>query len=219
MFDRYTEGARLLIYSARAEASQTGSSFIDTEHLLLALLKDENSLVRRLLPASAVELVEAQARNTVQREESVPLSTDLPLTDSMKRVLWHGSKAADALNSTQISVDHLSVGLLRETDCGATRILTKYGVDYERGMRELGGPAPPFRDQPPRIHPTRETLTGLVASLPDGAIQSAYAALVHLQEWPRPQPRMPPHMTNIMERFERRFRAGRGRAMIGGAGG
>ena len=53
MFERYTEAARHLIFRARNEAAQSGSPGIETEHLLLALLKEDNSLLLRLLPADA----------------------------------------------------------------------------------------------------------------------------------------------------------------------
>ena len=88
MFERYTEKARRVIFFARYEASQFGSHFIETEHLLLGLLREDKALTNRFFPGHRrpEEIRKIIEENTVVRE-TVSTSVDLPLSNEAKRIL------------------------------------------------------------------------------------------------------------------------------------
>ena len=80
MFERYTEKARRVIFFARYEASQFGSPYIETEHLLLGLLREDKALTNRFLRSHAsVESIRKQIEGHTTIREKVSTSVDLPL--------------------------------------------------------------------------------------------------------------------------------------------
>lgn len=93
MFELYTEKARRSIFFTRYEASQFGSPDIETEHLLLGLLRENRELVRLLPPGSAESIRKQIEAHTVIRQK-VSTSVDLPLSDECKRVLAYGAEEA-----------------------------------------------------------------------------------------------------------------------------
>ena len=130
MFERYTEKARRVIFFARYEASQFGSPYIETEHLLLGLLREDKALANRFLRSQAnIESIRKQieAQTTVREKGST--SVDLPLSHAGKRVLAYSAEEADRLTHKHIGTEHLLLGLLREEKCFAAEIL------HERGLR------------------------------------------------------------------------------------
>src|SRR5271166_2335110 len=130
MFERYTEKARRVIFFARYEASQFGSPCIETEHLLLGLLREDKALANRFLRSSAsVESIRKQIEAQTTLREKVSTSVDLPLSHECKRVLAYGAEEAERLNHKHIDSEHLLLGLLREEKCFAADIL------HERGLR------------------------------------------------------------------------------------
>src|SRR6266481_9188201 len=130
MFERYTETARKVVFAARYEASQFGSEYIETEHLLLGILRSDAPLVLRLLKASEkIESIRDQIEKQFTRREKVSTSVDLPLSLECKRVLAYGAEEAERLNHEHIAVEHLLLGLLREEKSFAADIL------HERGLR------------------------------------------------------------------------------------
>src|SRR5450631_1136212 len=130
MFERYTEKARRVIFFARYEASQFGSPCIETEHLLLGLLREDKALANRFLRSSAsVESIRKQIEAHTTLREKVSTSVDLPLSHECKRVLAYAAEEAERLNHKHIGTEHLLLGLLREEKCFAADIL------HERGLR------------------------------------------------------------------------------------
>lgn len=118
MFERFTEKARRVIFFGRYEASQFGSSNIETEHLLLGILREDKALTRRFLSSHAsVESIrrEVEAHTTIR--EKVSTSIDLPLSNESKRALAFSADEADKLDHKHIGTEHLLLGLLREESC------------------------------------------------------------------------------------------------------
>jgi hypothetical protein len=130
MFERYTEKARRVIFFARYEASQFGSPSIESEHLLLGILREDKALANRLLqPHGSVESIHKQIeKNTVIREK-VSTSVDLPLSNECTRVLAYAAEEAERLAHTHIGTEHLLLGLLREEESFTAEML------HERGLR------------------------------------------------------------------------------------
>lgn len=128
MFERYTEKARRVIFFGRYEASQFGSPYIETEHLLLGLLREDKALSARILPVGATEKIRAAIDARTLKEEPTSTSVDLPLSNEAKRVLVFGAEEADELGHRHIGTEHLLLGLLREETCFAAVLLGEHGV-------------------------------------------------------------------------------------------
>jgi ATP-dependent Clp protease ATP-binding subunit ClpC len=131
MFEKFTQAARRLIFLARSEAVRTGSVYMGAEHFVLALLKEKDSVILRLLTANDAEslLRDLEARvGTGSREDQ----KDLPLSPDMKRALAHGAEAASQFGDQHITEEHLLIGLLRVEDAPVTQILMKYQVSEDR---------------------------------------------------------------------------------------
>ena len=98
MFERYTEKARRVIFFARYEASQFGSPYIETEHLLLGLIREDKALANRFLRShAAVESIRKQIEAHTTIREKVSTSVDLPLSHECKRVLAYAAEEAEAV--------------------------------------------------------------------------------------------------------------------------
>src|SRR5689334_5893141 len=129
MFERYTEKARRVIFFARYEASQFGSPYIETEHLLLGLLREDKALTNRFLRSHAsIESIRKQIEGHTTIREKVSTSVDLPLSHECKRVLAFAAEEAERLSHKHIGTEHLLLGLLREEKCFAAEILRERGL-------------------------------------------------------------------------------------------
>jgi len=132
MFERYTEKARRTIFFGRYEASQFGSPYIETEHLLLGLLREDKALANRFLRSHvAVESIRRQIERHTAPGEKVSTSVDLPLSHECKRVLAYGAEEAERLNHEYIGTAHLLLGLLREERCFAAQLLREQGLTLD----------------------------------------------------------------------------------------
>ncbi len=130
MFERYTEKARRVIFFARYEASQFGSPYIETEHLLLGLLREDKALTNRFLRSHAsIESIRKHVETRTPVREKVSTSVELPLSQECKRVLAYAAEEAERLTHKHIGTEHLLLGLLREDKSFAAEIL------HERGLR------------------------------------------------------------------------------------
>jgi hypothetical protein len=130
MFERYTEKARRVIFFARYEASQFGSPYIESEHLLLGILREDKALTRRFLRSqgSVESIREIIATHTPVREKT-STSIDLPLSNECKRGLAYAAEEAERLAHRHIGTEHLLLGLLREERCLAAEILRERGLE------------------------------------------------------------------------------------------
>lgn len=128
MFERYTEKARRVIFFARYEASQFGSHEIDTEHLLLGLIREDKSLLR-WIPKLNAEDIRQKIDAVSLKQASIPTSVDLPLSKTAQRVLRGAGDEADQLAHRHIGTEHLLLGLLAEPDTLAAQLLRKAGAD------------------------------------------------------------------------------------------
>src|SRR5271163_2037245 len=129
MFERYTEKARRLIFFARYEASQFGSPYIETEHLLLGLLREDKDLADFYFKSYAtVEGIRKKVEQHSTRLEKISTSVDLPLSQECKRVLGYGAEEAERLLHKYIGTVHLLLGLLREEKSFAAELLREHGL-------------------------------------------------------------------------------------------
>jgi ATP-dependent Clp protease ATP-binding subunit ClpC len=131
MFERYTEKARRVIFFARYEASQFGSQAIETEHILLGLLREDKQLTQRFFQSArqTVESIRKEIKEHAELHDKVSASVDLPLSSSAKQVLTFAAEESDRLGHRHIGTEHLLLGILREEKSSAAQIL------YQRGLR------------------------------------------------------------------------------------
>jgi ATP-dependent Clp protease ATP-binding subunit ClpA len=129
MFERYTEKARRVIFFARFEASQYGSPFIETEHLLLGLLREDRALAKRFLgEVNTEEGIRAEIEKHITPRERISTSVEVPLTLESKKILNLAAEEADRLGHRHIGTEHVLLGLLRMEGSLAGEILRVRGV-------------------------------------------------------------------------------------------
>jgi ATP-dependent Clp protease ATP-binding subunit ClpC len=128
MFERYTEKARRVIFFGRYEASQMGSPYIETEHLLLGIIREDKGLVTQFIKShAAIKSIHEEVERYAAKEK-VPLSVDLPLSNEGKHVLEHAAKEAELLSHKHVGTEHLLLGILREEKCFAAELLRERGL-------------------------------------------------------------------------------------------
>src|SRR4051812_41032418 len=130
MFERFTEQARRVLFFSRYEASQLGSSVIDTEHLLLGLINEPKRLIARLFADAGIALddIRDEVRRRVSVGSKVSTSTEIPFSAAVKRALQHADQEAGGLRHDYIGTEHLLLGLLHEQDSIAAGVLMSRGL-------------------------------------------------------------------------------------------
>src|SRR5436305_11592354 len=145
MFERFTERARQVVVLAQEEARILKHNYIGTEHILLGLLREEEGLAARVLESLdiTVERVRAQVVRIVGSGEEVT-SGQIPFTPRAKKVLELASREALSLGHNYIGTEHILLGLVRENEGVAARILLDFDADSEKirneVIRMLSGP-------------------------------------------------------------------------------
>jgi ATP-dependent Clp protease ATP-binding subunit ClpC len=182
MFERYTEKARRVIFFARYEASQFGSPYIETEHLLLGLLREDKALTNRFLRSNAsVESIRKQVEAHTTVREKVSTSVDLPLSNECKRVLAYAAEEAERLGHQHIGTEHLLLGLLREEKSFAAEILKERGVLLAKVREELASvPNELAARGPSESRPVNQFSRDLTQEAMDGKIESVVGREVEL---------------------------------------
>jgi len=138
MWQRFTERARRVVFFAQEEAARLGENYVGTEHLLLGLVRESDSVAARILDRLGVPLgrIRADIERQVTRGHG-NLGQDMQLTPRAKRVIDLAYEEARQLNNNYIGTEHLLLGLIREGDGLAARVLVKQGADLERTRREV----------------------------------------------------------------------------------
>lgn len=138
MFERYTQKARRVIFGAVYMARRVGSPMIETEHLLLGLLREDKSLARRFLGSPwAAETLLKKIEQSKPAREKISGSFEVPLSSESKRALAFAAEEADLFSSKSICTQHVLLGLLRGGECLAAKTLSEGGVDLASIREEL----------------------------------------------------------------------------------
>src|SRR5580704_5370822 len=142
MFERYTEKARRVIFFARYEASQYGSPYIETEHLLLGLLREDRELAKWFPGDSSVEPgIRTEIEGQITQRERISTSVEVPLTGECKKALNLAGEESERLAQRHVGTEHLLLGLLRVEGSLAAKLLGKRGLKPE-SIREQLAKAP-----------------------------------------------------------------------------
>ncbi|MEO1085536.1 MAG: Clp protease N-terminal domain-containing protein, partial [Acidobacteriota bacterium] len=131
MFEKYNEKARRALFFARYEASKLGSRVIETEHVLLGILREGEETVTHLLAHFDVKADELRREIEGERVfvERVSSTADLPLSEETKKVLAYASHEAESMAHAAVGSEHLIIGLLKVDASLAMRVLTESGLD------------------------------------------------------------------------------------------
>ncbi len=146
MFERFTERARQVVVLAQEEARDLKHNYIGTEHLLLGLLREGDGVAARVLSALDVSLEDV--RGTIMRivgEGEHESQGQIPFTPRAKKVLELALREALSLGHNYIGTEHILLGLVRESEGVAARVLADLEADADRirqeVMRVLSGPS------------------------------------------------------------------------------
>ena len=139
MFERYTDRARRALFFARYETSHFGSHAIETEHLLLGVLRDVVGLTGRLLARANLSYADAlsEVKARVTGRDWMATSVEIPFSAQTTGVLLHAAKEAERLRHDYIGTEHLLLGLLREEGTLAFSILQAHGLQADAVRDEL----------------------------------------------------------------------------------
>jgi len=146
MFERYTEKARRVIFFARYEASNYGSPYIESEHVLLGLLREDHALANRLGNRRIVEPeIRAEIETRITRREPFSTSVEVPLSGECKSVLKFAADAAEKFGHRWVGTEHLLLGILRADTSLAAQVLASRGLKPEHIQEQIAkAPGAPY---------------------------------------------------------------------------
>ena len=135
----FTPRAQQVLALARKEADRFNHNFVGTEHLLLGLIKLGQGVAVNVLQKMGLDLdtVRLAVEKEVGTGPDQKLAGNIPYTPRVKKVLALASKEAKALNHTYVGTEHILLGLLREGDGVAARVLKNLEVDIEQTRQEI----------------------------------------------------------------------------------
>jgi ATP-dependent Clp protease ATP-binding subunit ClpA len=138
VFEQFTERARQVVVLAQDEARTLKHNYIGTEHILLGLLREEEGLAARVLGSLdiTVEEVRAQVVLIIGRGDEV-VAGHVPFTPRAKKVLELALREALSLGHNFIGTEHILLGLVREKEGVAARILLDFDADAEKIRNEI----------------------------------------------------------------------------------
>jgi ATP-dependent Clp protease ATP-binding subunit ClpC len=130
MFEHYTERAIRVIQFARYEATQLGSRTIETEHLLLGLIREGNGITSRIFNRCKVtfEEIRKEIESRIVLKEKISSSIEPPPSPDVDKVLTFAAEEAEHLNHKYIGTEHILLGILRLENCVAAEILRQKGM-------------------------------------------------------------------------------------------
>jgi len=153
MFNRFTERARKVIVLAKEEAKRFNHDYIGTEHLLLGLIREGEGVAAAVLQKLGLDLetIRIEVEKLVQPGPQTQVLGDIPFTPRSKKALELSAEEARAMGHNYIGTEHLLLGLVKEGEGMAFRVLLNLGLDLDRLRAEvmelLGSGIPGFNAQ------------------------------------------------------------------------
>src|SRR5215831_14044100 len=138
MFEQFTERARRVIILAREEAGRSGHNHVGTEHLLFGILQDGEGVVTVVLQRFGLQLktVQAEVKRALAKLPKTPAYSELPFTPRAKRVLELSIEESRQLRHNYIGTEHLLLGLMKEGQSIAAKILESLGARLDEVRQE-----------------------------------------------------------------------------------
>jgi len=138
MFERFTDRARRVVVQAQEEARALDHNYIGTEHILLGLVAEGNGVGAQALEALGISLetVRLQVEEAVGRGQHTP-SGHIPFTPKAKKVLELSLRESVQLGHHYIGTEHVLLGLIRQDDGLAARVLSALGADLDRTREQV----------------------------------------------------------------------------------
>jgi ATP-dependent Clp protease ATP-binding subunit ClpC len=137
VLENLTERARRTLFFARYEGARAGVSVIESEHLLLGLLREGDELVEQLLGRFQVEGAQLRSELAVDGGSAGPAPGELPLSDECRRILMLAAHEAEVQGQMAVGNEHLLLGMLRLESCAASRTLASHGLSLVAVREEL----------------------------------------------------------------------------------
>jgi len=139
MFEKYNEKARRALFFARYEASKLGSRVIESEHILLGILREGEETVAAILDRFDVKPDDLRREIEGDRIfiERISSTAELPLSEESKRILAYASHEAESMMHAAVGSEHLLIGILRVEGCLAADTLTEAGLDLPSVREEV----------------------------------------------------------------------------------
>ncbi len=133
MFKRFTERARRVIILAREEAELYRHEYLGTEHILQGVIKDGGGIAVAIVQKSGVDLtlLKKELEKNLPRSSNSLIIGDIPFTSRAKKVLEFAVEEARSLNHNYIGTEHLLLGLLKEKEGVACRVLNSFGMFFD----------------------------------------------------------------------------------------
>ncbi|MCK5180443.1 MAG: ATP-dependent Clp protease ATP-binding subunit [Candidatus Omnitrophica bacterium] len=139
MFNRFTERARKVIVYAKEEARRFNHDYIGTEHLLLGLVREGEGVAAAVLQKLGLDLetIRIEVEKLVQPGPQTQVLGDIPFTPRSKKALELSAEEARALGHNYIGTEHLLLGLVKEGEGMAYRVLLNLGLDLGKLRNEV----------------------------------------------------------------------------------
>jgi ATP-dependent Clp protease ATP-binding subunit ClpC len=139
MFERFTDRSRRVVVLAQEEARMLNHEYIGTEHILLGLIREHGGVAAQALESLGIteEAARQQVEEIVGRGQTGPARGHLPFTPQGKKVLQLSLREAIALGHGYVGTEHILLGLIREDESVATRMLDGLCVDPNRIRQEV----------------------------------------------------------------------------------
>src|SRR5262247_3479566 len=139
MFDRFTDRARKVMNLAKSEAQRLNHEYIGTEHILLGLVQEGSGVAANVLRNMGIDLkrIRAEIEKLVKGSSTMVPMGNLPFTPRAKKVLELALEEASQLGHNYIGTEHLLLGLIKENEGIAARVLLNLGVKLEDVREEV----------------------------------------------------------------------------------
>ncbi len=139
MYEKFTDRARKVMNYARQEAQKLNHEYIGTEHILLGLVREGSGVAANVLQNMDIELkkLRLEVEKLVASGPDLVSVGQLPFTPRAKKVLEYAFEEAKALSHNYVGTEHLLLGLLREEDGIAARVLQASGVKLDDVREEV----------------------------------------------------------------------------------
>ena len=130
MFKRFTERARRVIILAREEAERHHHEYLGTEHILLGMLKDGGGIAITVLQKAglSIDQIRMEVERHLPRNANALIVGEIPFTPKAKKVLEYGVEEARLMGHNYIGTEHLLLGLLKEKEGIAAKVLNALGI-------------------------------------------------------------------------------------------